>query len=119
MKNLKSFLKSGFEEIKQFVKFYNQNTEILAFWLIVISLLLSMLVLFTQGNIMMKILSITLSIVILWINIFLAVLYFYQIKFAKQKNLIKIHKFLNKSFKVRTIFLIKIPVPEILQIKII
>lgn len=103
--------------IKKDFDFHNKNTEILAIWTVLFMAITGLFIVAINSNILVTFLLFILSTAIMLSGTLAATYYLHALKYHKQKQLLpKAHNFLNKSFKLSTLFfLIKIPHISILN----
>ena len=113
MKNIysKATISGWLNTLKKDFAFHNKHTELLAIWTVLFMTITGLLVLAIKSNIVVMLLLFILAIAIMFIGTFVAVYHLHTLKYQNEKRLSsKIHNFLNKSFKLRTLFrFIKIP----------
>ena len=114
MKNLYSKLaktislsKSNFSNIvskwqyslKKDFSFYNNQTELLAIWLLLFLTITGLFILAIKSAILIKFLLLILALIILFLGFSATTHYLFALKNNKEKKLlVKIHSLLNKSF---------------------
>lgn len=103
MRSKKIFL-NIIKDLKRDFNFHNKNTELLAIWTVLFMIITGLFVLTLTSNILVMLVLFALSVTIALGITFLAIRYLHAIKYHKKKQLLpKVHNFLNKSFKLRTL----------------
>lgn len=110
-KSLNNLSSRWLNTLKKDFSFYNSHTELLAIWTVLFLIITGLFILGIKSEITTVLLLLVISFVITFVTVFLTIYYLHAIKYYKRKQLLpKTHKFLNKSFKLRTLpRFIKIP----------
>lgn len=104
VKNAKKIILEWSKELNKDFSFYNRNTELLAIWSVLFMTITGLFAIAINSNILAIFLLTGIAIAVTLITSTIAVLYLHAIKFQHKKRLLpKIHKFLNKSFKIRSL----------------
>ncbi len=103
--------------LKKDFSFYNSHTELLAIWTTLFMTITGLFVLAIKSNLLVMFLLFILAIIIMFVGTLAVTYYLYALKYHNKKRLLpKIHNFLNKSFKLRSLLhFIKIPRLSILN----
>lgn len=90
--------------LKEDFAFHNKNTELLAIWTILFMIITGLFIIAIKSNIFVMFFLLMLSIVIMFAGTLAATYYLHALRYhGKKQFLTKIHNFLNKSFKLRTL----------------
>lgn len=107
MKNLysKAVISSWLNALKKDFSFYNSNTELLAIWTVLFMTITGLFVVGLRSKISVIPLLLILSFITTLATVIFTTYYLHTIKYHNKKHLFsKAHNFLNKSFKVRSLF---------------
>lgn len=117
-KVFKKFLKPFGKEIQKDIRFYLKNTEVFAIFTILYHSVITLFILAIQSNVILKLLLLTLSLVITFVITFLTILYLHALKYDTYQFATNTHGILNKSFKVRRLFLFLKSIPVYVSLTI-
>ncbi|MDP2585687.1 MAG: hypothetical protein Q8P29_02285 [Candidatus Levybacteria bacterium] len=110
----KNLIIIGFEclnSLKKDFSFHNNHTELLAIWTALFITIAGLFVFAIKSNIFVMFLLLIFAIAIMFAGTIATTYYLFALKYHNSKRMLpKIHNFLNRSFKLRTLLrFIKIP----------
>lgn len=116
-RSLKAIFLKWLNSLKKDFSFYNNHTELLAIWTALFMAITGLFVLAIKSNFLIMFLLFVFAVIMMLACTLTAVYYLHALKYHDEKRLLpRIHKLLNKSFKLRTLLrFVKIPHISILN----